>query len=497
LLALKPSLLLKFTPNIGQKLSKSQEVAVFKFVPKPILSAELLTIPLSKNEFLIYAPLRRAAFVANAKIVNFLADLKDGIFDKTIDADDSLIEFLRRMEILDASPEKLPITEFKGNPEPVSVTLFLTTACNLRCTYCYASAGDTPTKNMPLEVAKSGIDFVAHNAAKKKSGYFEVLYHGGGEPTVNWRTLTESFEYARQKAKELNLEVRGASASNGVLKDSQIDWIIENLHSVNISYDGLPSAHDKHRLTVLGQGSSQQVIHTIKRFDEADFPYGLRVTVTRDQIENLPDSVEFICQNFKVEQIQVEPSYQLGRWTNAPTAETEEFIAAYREAQARANANGCEITYSAARIGLLTNHFCGITQDSFALSPDGNVSSCYEVFSEDNPFADFFFYGKPEKKNGKYRFSLPVLNNLRGLAVQHREFCEGCYAKWTCGGDCYHKALTVSDNGEFQGSDRCHITRELTKDQILQKIAESGGLFWHEGRFDDEEVQAKGKEMFV
>ncbi len=446
------------------------------------LSAEIFSIPLAGGRYIVYAPLRHAAFVTNARVVNFLADLKSGSFDAEVDADGSLVEFLRRMEILDAQPEQLPVTEFKGDPEPISVTLFLTTACNLRCTYCYASAGDTPTKNMPLEVAIRGIDYVANNAAKKTSPYFEVLYHGGGEPTVNWRTMTESFNYARQKAREVNLEVRAATASNGVLKDWQIDWIIENLHSVNLSYDGLPSAHDKHRLTVLGQGSSHLVMHTIRRFDEANFPYGLRVTVTQDQIANLPDSVEFICSTFQVEQIQVEPSYQLGRWTNAPTAETEDFIAAYREAQARAHTYGREITYSAARLGLLTNHFCGITQDSFALSPDGNVSSCYEVFSEDNPLANFFFYGEPEKAAGKFRFNLPVLNNLRNLAVQHREFCQGCYAKWTCAGDCYHKALTVSDDGEFHGSDRCHITRELTKDQILEKIAAAGGLFWHEGR---------------
>jgi hypothetical protein len=33
---------------------------------------------------------------------------------------------------------------------------------------------------------------------------------------------------------------------------------------------------------------------------------------------------------------------------------------------------------------------------------------------------------------------------------------------------------------EFHGSDRCHITRELTKDQLLDRIAESGGVFWSE-----------------
>lgn len=463
----------------------------------PVVSAELFNIPVENNRYLVYAPLRRAAFVANAGVVNFLAALKEGRGDLSADPDGSLVELLRRLEILDAPPEQLPITEFNGEPEPTSVTLFLTTACNLRCTYCYASAGDTPTKYLPLEVAQRGIDFVAGNAAKKGEPYFEVLYHGGGEPTVNWRVLTESFKHARAKAAELNLEVRAASASNGVLNDGQIDWIIAHLHSVNISFDGLPSAHDKHRLTVLGQGSSHLVMHTMRRFDEAKFPYGLRVTVTQDQIAQLPDSVEFICANFRAASIQVEPAYQLGRWTSAPSAETEEFIAAYRAAQARAHAHGCEITYSAARVGLLTNHFCGVSQDSFALSPDGNVSSCYEVFAEDNPWAKFFFYGAPEQQTGKYRFNLPVLNNLRGLAVQHREFCQGCFAKWSCAGDCYHKALTVSGGEEFQGSDRCHITRELTKDQILEKIAAAGGLFWHEGRLADENVTPKGKEMFI
>lgn len=471
--------------------------AVLEQASLPRLSAEIVSIPLDGGRYIVYAPLRRAAFVTNTSVVNFLADLQMGILDDSFDQDGALVEFLRRMEMLDAGDETLPVTNFSGDPEPTSVTLFLTTACNLRCTYCYAAAGDTPTKNMPLDVAVRGIDFVANNAVKKNVSEFEVLYHGGGEPTVNWRTLTESFNYARRKGAELKLEVRAASASNGVLSDVQIDWIIANLHSVNISYDGLPATHDKHRLTVLGQGSSHLVMHTIHRFDEAQFPYGLRVTVTRDQIASLPGSVEFICANFKVKSIQVEPAYQLGRWTEAPSAETEEFIAAYREAQHRAHAHGREISYSAARLGLLTNHFCGITQDSFALSPDGNVSSCYEVFAEDNPLAKVFFYGKPEKETGKYRFNLPVLNNLRKLGVQHREFCQGCYAKWTCAGDCYHKALTVSGSDEFQGSDRCHITRELTKDQILEKIAASGGLFWHEGQVANGAAIAKGKEFFV
>ncbi len=89
---------------------------------------------------------------------------------------------LRHLEILDAGAEQLPITMLSGDPMPTMVTLFLTTACSLRCTYCYASAGDLPVQSMSLETAKRGIDCVAANAVRSKVPYFQVAYHGGGEP---------------------------------------------------------------------------------------------------------------------------------------------------------------------------------------------------------------------------------------------------------------------------------------------------------------------------
>lgn len=464
----------------------------------PALSAELFTIPLEEpGRYLVYAPLRKAAFVANASLVNFLADLKAGIFDAEADPDGSLSEFLRQMEILDAGPEEPPITEFTGEPLPTAVTLFLTTACNLRCTYCYASAGDTPTKFMSLDIAKRGIDFICANAVKKGVTEIEIAYHGGGEPTVNWRIMTESLAYARERAQDLGLTVRASSATNGVLTDEQIDWVIANLDGVSLSFDGLPEAHDKHRPMVSGKGSSERVIHTLRRFDQAGYAYGIRVTVTADQIPLLPDSVDYICSNFAPKAIQVEPAYQMGRWHEAPSAETGGFIAAYREAQGRAARHGKAISFSAARVGFLTNHFCGITQDTFALSPDGNVSACYEVFSEASPWSPVFFYGKPEGQSGGYAFDTAKLNHLRGQAVQHREYCQGCFAKWTCAGDCYHKSLTVNGSLAFQGSDRCHITRELTKDQILAKLDASGGVVWHEPRGCETCSPSAGKEMLL
>ena len=448
--------------------------------PSPVLSAEVFNIPLEDSKYIVYAPVRRSAFVANAQVVHFLSELEKGMFDAAVDPDGCLVDLLRSLEMVDAGPESQPLAACHGDPEPVSVTLFLTTACNLRCTYCYASAGNVAPKFMSIDTARRGIDFAAANAVRRGVPYFEVGYHGGGEPTLNWRVLTASFDYARAKAAELKLELRSSLATNGVLSDARTDWVVAHLGGISLSCDGLPSVHDRCRLTASGKGSSQRVLRTMRRFDAAKFRYGVRLTVTAEHISTLAESVEYLCTELHPVSIQIEPVYALGRGEAAASAESDEFVEAYRAAAARAAIHGREVRFSGARAGTLTNHFCGASQDNFCLSTEGSVTACFEAFDENNSRAGGFFYGRPAAVGGGYVFDQAVLDGLRGLAVEKRSHCRGCFAKWSCGGDCAYKWMAANGGGEFHGSARCHVIRELTKDQILEKIAAAGGLFWHE-----------------
>ena len=392
-----------------------------KIIPAPSLSAEVFSIPLDTDRYLIYAPLRRAAFVGNASTVNFLAALKENRYDISVDPDGSLVEFLRRIEIVDGGAETRPAYSCTGVPEPTSLTLFLTTACNLRCSYCYASTGDMPKKSMPLHTAVCGIDFIISNAIRKKEPRIGLDFHGGGEPTMNWQTMTASLAYARGRCEEMGLEILSHSATNGVLNDRQIDWIIANLQGASVSFDGLPEVHNTYRTTTAGTKTSKRVLHTIKKFDEAGFDYGIRATVTADTVSRLADSVDYICTHSLTKHIQLEPAYKIGRWKEAPTVETQEFIEWFRAAQTRARKHGRAISFSAARTGLLTNHFCSVSRDSFALTADGMVSSCFEVFSEHQPLAVLFFYGKPaDSQKGGYQFDMEMLQNLRNQSVKRR-----------------------------------------------------------------------------
>jgi hypothetical protein len=59
---------------------------------RAVLDKELFCLPPAKGKFLVYAPLRRAAFVPNAAAVE-------------------LVEFLRRLEIADAPEAKLHLPD--------------------------------------------------------------------------------------------------------------------------------------------------------------------------------------------------------------------------------------------------------------------------------------------------------------------------------------------------------------------------------------------------
>src|SRR4051794_40654230 len=101
------------------------------------LTQELFVIPVDGLADLIYAPLQKSALIGNEDVLQTLARIESGEEPKP---GDSLAGLLRLLGILDPGTEMPPSGSRTGDPAPTTVTLFLTTACNLRCTYCYASA---------------------------------------------------------------------------------------------------------------------------------------------------------------------------------------------------------------------------------------------------------------------------------------------------------------------------------------------------------------------
>ena len=103
-----------------------------------------------------------------------------------------------------------------------------------------------------------------------------------------------------------------------------------------------------------------------------------------------------------------------------------------------------------------------------------------KAFSENCPHADVFFYGGREPDHTGFSFDLVVLERLRSQSVKTASTV-GCVSQdGAAAVTVNYKWLIASGGGEFSGFARCHVTRELTNDQILDRIATSGGLFWHD-----------------
>jgi len=444
------------------------------------ISTDVFAIPLL-DRYLVYAPLRRTAFVANAAAVNLLFRLRQGEVCPANEGEAVFLRFCQEIRLTGEDGDS-PISTLEcATFQPTEVTLFLTTRCNLRCIYCYASAGDRPLAEMKLSTAKRGIEFVCRNARELGKTGFGVGYHGGGEPTVHWEVLTASFAYAQRLAQENGLEVYGSMATNAVLSGEKQQWIIKNFRGVNLSVDGLPAVQDMQRPAPSGRPSSAAVLRTIRAFDQANFPYGIRVTVTAASVELLPESIEYLLDQAHPKHIQVEPMYVLGRGRkNGLAVDPQAFVQAFRQVKQIADQRGVDLFYSAARVDVLTNRFCQSCGEGFSLTPQGLVSACYEVPDAGFEFGEQFIFGHYDERQGHYLFDEAKLARLRNQTVEQIPWCRDCFCKWHCGGDCAYKARQAMVDGQFVGDARCAITRALTLDQILGKIKQSGGKVWAE-----------------
>ena len=143
-------------------------------VAPPVLSAEVFSIPIEGSKYIIFAPARRAAFAGNAEVVRLISQLQNGMFEGFEGENAALLELMRALDIVDAGPEHTPSAACQGVPVPVAVTLFLTTACNLRCTYCYE---DFRLGSMPEPVAKA-IETCADFDAASRSSVANIVCFG-------------------------------------------------------------------------------------------------------------------------------------------------------------------------------------------------------------------------------------------------------------------------------------------------------------------------------
>jgi uncharacterized protein len=202
------------------------------------------------------------------------------------------------------------------------------------------------------------------------------------------------------------------------------------------------------------------------------------MTVTEAGVNNLPESVDFICRNFSPEKIQVEPVFIEGRARTLGIGieKEENFVSRFIESLRIAEEKDIPLFYSGAQIDVLTTRFCLASCRALVVTPEGNITTCFEIYGRDHPLAENYLIG--EYDGNDFLINAEKRQAVFDRTVDTITHCRDCFARWHCAGDCAVKsgASTAFSN---RHSSRCRINRSLIQFKILDNIRRSGGLIWN------------------
>ena len=368
-------------------------------------------------------------------------------------------------------------TETQDSYAPTSVALMLTSACQLRCGYCYAEAGATPTAHLSAGVAHAAISIVAANAKKTSSREFTVHFHGAGEPTLRPNLITDALKYIKAVAAENSVTGRSILTTNFCIAPNIAVHYAKVIDRIFVSCDGTPDVSDISRPMANKEISSGNMIEAaLSAVQSANLAGRLvvRCTVTRASQSRLTEFTQYFA-NFGIKNIYFVPVSSLGRGHDIAAVEPSCYVHEFLNAQSFARQLGVRLHHPGTDIEQLRpdGFGCGIRGTNFSVLPDGDVSLCYEAVVPASNLRKIFKVG--EFRADKFAIDTERIKDIASAThVKKRTVCSSCFCRATCAGQCAARNITTGINiRDAPMTDACDITRAITRiaiDQIPREI---------------------------
>lgn len=432
---------------------------------------ELYTIPIPNadqdNAFIVYRPLLGLAFIGNQAMANLAKSLAE---EPIQPMDEDVHAFLEKIGFLRPDPP-LPQEPPSGDFNPIGLTLLMTNQCQLRCTYCYAAAGESARQHLSLETGYAAIDYAYENLKRQKTPKFHISLHGGGEPTFPWKTMKALVAYAKEKPMPTEFSL----TSNGVWSKQQTQWIMAYIDSVGISMDGSPQTQDTQRPMASGKGSSRWVMQTLRELEANHRPYRLRLTAM-PPFDRLLEDIRYLCENTQCQRMQVEAAFttQRGGGYQHKLEEGMQFLQAFFAAQRLAEQYGRQLKCVGSEVGKITTVPCGSPFNTLIVTPQNNLVACFEVVNHSHPLAELATIGRITSQGVEIDEAARL--RLRRKIEERRASCRDCFCYWSCAGGCLPRTYSPDPEGHLEHGVHCEIIRTLQREMLLKHIAAGNRL---------------------
>jgi uncharacterized protein len=262
------------------------------------------------------------------------------------------------------------------------LTLMITHACNMRCSYCYA--GEKSNRSMPEATGRRAID---RALASLEPGGDLTLGFFGGEPLLEPALATRLADYACDRAAEEGALVTFCLTTNGTVSNP-LAWHLmmrEDL-ALAVSFDGLPELHDRHRRLVGGGATSAHVLTTMRWLLDAGKEFRVAVVVRPDTVAWLAESIEFL-RDFGVREIDLGLDLW-ATWSREDARALDRAVAAaaqaWREGLPHVAVNWFDDKAAhLCRLDVGDELRCGFGRGEIAVAPSGGLYPCERLIGED------------------------------------------------------------------------------------------------------------------
>ena len=350
--------------------------------------------------------------------------------------------------------------------------------CNLRCAYCFAGTGayGQGRSTMSPAVGRAAVDFLIEGSRDRSTCEVDFF---GGEPLLAMPAVISVVRYAQRRGHASGKAFRFTLTTNATLLGQKtVEFLNQNEVQVVLSLDGRRETNDRFRLYPGGKGSHDDVLRRVQEFIASrggpasravGLPggpgYYVRGTYTRHNLDFSSDAEYLLARGidrFSLEPVVAGPERDYAikpEHLPAIFAEYERLLALYMERRQQ----GAPFVFYHFEIDLTGGPClhkrmsgCGAGREYLAVSPDGSIYPCHQ------------FDGTPEFRMGNV-LSGPQAINEQGRAIREvfsastlpsKPQCRECWARFYCGGGCFHSAWACNGRLDEPSPVACEIQRK-------------------------------------